>query len=81
LEEQNVEKKDQLAQKPNDHADIQNAQAENREQLSNKSKSLFRIGPGLITGVADDDPSGIGTYSVAHLFTWATCITTEGRTT
>ena len=48
-----------------DHADIQNAQAENREQLSNKSKSLFRIGPGLITGVADDDPSGIGTYSVA----------------
>jgi len=76
------EKKDQLAQKPDDvvestdaasvaqgvvddHADIQNAQAENREQLSNKSKSLFRIGPGLITGVADDDPSGIGTYSVA----------------
>jgi hypothetical protein len=97
LEEQNVEMKDQLAQKPDDvveatdaasvaqgvvddHADIQNAQAENREQLSNKSKSLFRIGPGLITGVADDDPSGIGTYSIAHLFTWATCITTEGRT-
>ena len=24
-----------------------------------------RIGPGLITGAADDDPSGIGTYSVA----------------
>jgi NRAMP (natural resistance-associated macrophage protein)-like metal ion transporter len=48
-----------------DHVDIQNAQTENREQLSNKSKSLFRIGPGLITGVADDDPSGIGTYSVA----------------
>src|SRR3984957_250317 len=23
-----------------------------------------RIGPGLITGAADDDPSGIGTYSV-----------------
>jgi len=76
------EKKDQLAQKPDDiveatdaasvaqgvvddHVDIQNAQTENREQLSNKSKSLFRIGPGLITGVADDDPSGIGTYSVA----------------
>jgi NRAMP (natural resistance-associated macrophage protein)-like metal ion transporter len=48
-----------------DHADIQNAHAESREQLSNKSKSLLRIGPGLITGVADDDPSGIGTYSVA----------------
>jgi NRAMP (natural resistance-associated macrophage protein)-like metal ion transporter len=48
-----------------DHADIQNAHAESKEQLSNKSKSLLRIGPGLITGVADDDPSGIGTYSVA----------------
>jgi NRAMP (natural resistance-associated macrophage protein)-like metal ion transporter len=48
-----------------DHADIQNAQAEGREQSSSKTKSLLRIGPGLITGVADDDPSGIGTYSVA----------------
>jgi Mn2+/Fe2+ NRAMP family transporter len=26
---------------------------------------LARVGPGLITGVADDDPSGIGTYSQA----------------
>ena len=26
---------------------------------------LARIGPGLITGVADDDPSGIATYSQA----------------
>jgi Mn2+/Fe2+ NRAMP family transporter len=26
---------------------------------------LSRIGPGLITGAADDDPSGIGTYSQA----------------
>lgn len=26
---------------------------------------VARIGPGLITGVADDDPSGIGTYSQA----------------
>jgi NRAMP (natural resistance-associated macrophage protein)-like metal ion transporter len=31
-----------------------------------KSKSFLRkIGPGLITGAADDDPSGIGTYSIA----------------
>ena len=28
-----------------------------------KRHSLSRIGPGLITGVADDDPSGIATYS------------------
>ena len=26
---------------------------------------LSRIGPGLITGAADDDPSGIATYSQA----------------
>jgi len=48
-----------------DHADIQNAQAESGEHPQDKHKSLLRIGPGLITGVADDDPSGIGTYSVA----------------
>jgi hypothetical protein len=48
-----------------DHTDIQNAQAQSGEQLPSKTKSLLRIGPGLITGVADDDPSGKGTYSVA----------------
>src|ERR1700739_457819 len=26
---------------------------------------LARLGPGLITGASDDDPSGIGTYSQA----------------
>src|SRR3954462_13255132 len=26
---------------------------------------LKSLGPGLVTGAADDDPSGIGTYSVA----------------
>jgi NRAMP (natural resistance-associated macrophage protein)-like metal ion transporter len=30
-----------------------------------KEHPLVRIGPGLITGVADDDPSGIATYSQA----------------
>ena len=30
-----------------------------------KREHLMRIGPGLITGVADDDPSGIATYSQA----------------
>src|ERR1700731_3604572 len=29
------------------------------------SRSLAVLGPGLITGAADDDPSGISTYSVA----------------
>ena len=31
----------------------------------NEKNFMQRLGPGLITGVADDDPSGIGTYSVA----------------
>jgi Mn2+/Fe2+ NRAMP family transporter len=30
-----------------------------------KKHPLLRLGPGLITGVADDDPSGIATYSQA----------------
>jgi NRAMP (natural resistance-associated macrophage protein)-like metal ion transporter len=30
-----------------------------------KKHPLSRLGPGLITGVADDDPSGIATYSQA----------------
>jgi len=36
------------------------------EAIDDKEKTfLQKLGPGLITGVADDDPSGIGTYSVA----------------
>ena len=32
----------------------------------NKIRSIFRfLGPGLVTGAADDDPSGIATYSQA----------------
>ncbi len=30
-----------------------------------KSHPLAKVGPGLITGVADDDPSGIATYAQA----------------
>src|SRR5579862_2964150 len=43
---------------------------------------FFKIlGPGLITGAADDDPSGISTYSVAGATTgfsmlWLTLIST-----
>jgi NRAMP (natural resistance-associated macrophage protein)-like metal ion transporter len=36
------------------------------EQESNRVKRFFKqLGPGLITGASDDDPSGIGTYSTA----------------
>lgn len=35
-----------------------------KKERQQHKKSLFqRIGPGIITGAADDDPSGIGTYS------------------
>jgi NRAMP (natural resistance-associated macrophage protein)-like metal ion transporter len=37
--------------------------AEKRLKFLRKAGELF--GPGLITGAADDDPSGIGTYAVA----------------
>jgi Mn2+/Fe2+ NRAMP family transporter len=30
-----------------------------------KSRLLKIIGPGVVTGASDDDPSGIGTYSQA----------------
>jgi len=54
-----------------------NNQSESRfQKIKAKSKKLIRlIGPGFITGAADDDPSGIGTYSIAGakyglLLTW-----------
>jgi Mn2+/Fe2+ NRAMP family transporter len=42
---------------------------------------LSVLGPGLITGAADDDPSGISTYSVAGASTgfsmlWIAVLTT-----
>src|SRR5438105_427356 len=37
-----------------------------RKRKSNLvSRIIKQLGPGLITGAADDDPSGIGTYSMA----------------
>ncbi|HEV8260252.1 MAG TPA: divalent metal cation transporter, partial [Burkholderiales bacterium] len=41
---------------------------------------LHKLGPGLITGAADDDPSGIATYSQAGAqfglnMLWTTLIT------
>jgi len=36
-----------------------------REKTSRLRRALSRLGPGLITGASDDDPSGIGTYSQA----------------
>lgn len=35
------------------------------DQIKPGKKFLSRLGPGLITGASDDDPSGIGTYTQA----------------
>ncbi len=46
------------------------------QKIKTKSNKLLKLaGPGFITGAADDDPSGIGTYSIAGakyglLLTW-----------
>jgi len=37
----------------------------NRSQPTTVIRFLSVLGPGLVTGAADDDPSGIGTYSQA----------------
>jgi NRAMP (natural resistance-associated macrophage protein)-like metal ion transporter len=38
----------------------------NNAKLRGRVRTFFaELGPGLITGAADDDPSGISTYSVA----------------
>ncbi len=47
-----------------------NSDTEKQVELKPPAKSRVRrffseLGPGLITGAADDDPSGISTYSVA----------------
>jgi NRAMP (natural resistance-associated macrophage protein)-like metal ion transporter len=56
------------------------------ESLPRHRKSLFNLlGPGLITGAADDDPSGIATYSQAGAQTgfgllWTVFLTTPFMT-
>jgi NRAMP (natural resistance-associated macrophage protein)-like metal ion transporter len=48
------------------HAEpISDTKADSEQQV-NPIKRFFKLlGPGLITGASDDDPSGIGTYSIA----------------
>jgi Mn2+/Fe2+ NRAMP family transporter len=51
------------------HADVQNLEGwmalakSDKTENPAKSRVLSILGPGLITGASDDDPSGIGTYS------------------
>src|ERR1022692_2373703 len=46
--------------------DVSSASDDEVPKRSNPLKRFFAmLGPGLITGASDDDPSGIGTYSIA----------------
>ncbi|MBN9096103.1 NRAMP family divalent metal transporter [Pandoraea pnomenusa] len=55
--------------------------AHTEDRRSDKPRSfLQRLGPGLLTGVADDDPSGIGTYlqsgaQFGHQVLWSAVVT------
>src|SRR5271165_2838890 len=44
---------------------LSNQNVEKAKRSGFLKRSLAVLGPGLITGAADDDPSGISTYSVA----------------
>jgi hypothetical protein len=49
-------------------------------RAANPIRRFFKLlGPGLITGAADDDPSGIGTYSQAVLAALALTILTAAN--
>ena len=53
------------AEHADDQTDLENARVDAPTGPDLPRKPLWKcLGPGLITGVADDDPSGIGTYSV-----------------
>ena len=62
-------------------ADKRSAQRREQERQQGDKTFWSSLGPGLISGAADDDPSGIVTYSIAGaqfgtgllstaLFTW-----------
>ena len=47
------------------HSALPSAATKESESKKPVRRFLRKLGPGLITGAADDDPSGIATYSVA----------------
>jgi Mn2+/Fe2+ NRAMP family transporter len=56
-----------VAQKKRSRSDDYSGPADSKpEREPNLIKQFFlELGPGLITGASDDDPSGIGTYTTA----------------
>ena len=51
------------ATKPKTAAGSQRSPSANRRTAPSLPSFLRKLGPGLVTGASDDDPSGIGTYS------------------
>src|SRR2546423_5400968 len=68
-EEEEAEKRDDSGDRRIPHkgpAGGTGPEEEALEREPNPIKRFFKLlGPGLITGASDDDPSGIGTYSMA----------------
>jgi Mn2+/Fe2+ NRAMP family transporter len=64
-----------------DNTEPQAAGFSAKNKSSNQlQRFLEELGPGIITGAADDDPSGISTYSVAGAsFGYTTLWTTMSR--
>ena len=52
-------------QRPKDHPQHAEKRPQHRKLYKGVRRFFAILGPGLITGAADDDPSGISTYSVA----------------
>jgi NRAMP (natural resistance-associated macrophage protein)-like metal ion transporter len=70
----------QKPQPPNDTGQVAQPHVAAEEVPTDKvgaSKQFFKIlGPGLITGASDDDPSGIGTYAMAGASLSYSCLWT-----
>ncbi len=56
----------EIANLEDDHEDVEDLESARQEPSTEETAAPWwkHVGPGLITGAADDDPSGIGTYSV-----------------
>jgi len=65
-EEKLIEKKENLLKEEGELIHKKESLLERSEEYLNESKKYMKkMGPGVITGAADDDPSGITTYSQA----------------
>src|SRR5438445_290618 len=51
--------------KPTEVCSVSDGEAAQEPQPNPVKRFLKMLGPGLVTGASDDDPSGIGTYAVA----------------